>query len=1680
MKTLGGSAVTSPVGGGSEHISRYRALGEFDNLVRAAREAKRALKELREEEAKLNAQSLEADKKIAASKDNRARAEQANADVTTRALQKLKDAGVSMKTGEEAGLEYNRGVSKGLQKGSQSSENKRFVEAAANALKDAFAKAGTESGKVYTRNVSDSIKKETNSVISADLGDSVVKNLKAALAKAGDESGGQFLISVRERFKKDSEGTLKSSGFEYSLRQFVDRSARFGTEAGISYVNGYADKLKTLNTILPTLGHDKLDLDVDTKDAEQSILALEFELQQLSHTTAEPRVRIDSTRALEQLRFIKKLFKDEVAEEMVKDSERIQKELEKLDKLPSGKSFKFWALTALSDMSRVFEQAEKGTSIFERLRKAASDSGSGESFFKSFVDGFDKLSESSSNVLQRLSRVSGELYRMPGLIAVLVSAIPALVAGVAALGGGALGLASGLGAVSGALAAFPGVLTAIIGITGGLKGAFGEMGEAIKAANKAQEDELATKEQARLGTDKALTSQQKYKLAMEQLSPTTKQVTEDVLAFAEGWRKTQEVVGENFFKEVVDQTGKLTQLLPVAESFFGKSATALGKVADQGIRMITSGPWKADFAIIAENNADVITNMGLAGLSLIEVFKNITVAAGPFTTWITDALREGADSFADWSMQARSNGTIAKFLNDTTESLQSLWQILKNLGNVVNSFFQSTVDEGQRYLRTLEDITGGWAQVAEAQEQANSPLRRWMTEIRPVLSALGALIADLASGIAGLATNQNSITAMIDLLEALRTDVLPPILKILQQLNDSGIAATVVEAIGGLLEAISDFLESGAAQALTVFVTVLSEFAQVVFGFASLPVVSDALGGLASALAALAAVSIVARFTGLFKLWDFFTWMSRNRGNLSGAFADAARGVAGLPALGQNQVQPNIPSSIGGIGSEVLGNQARATERVGTASQNSAGKVDRFSRSVAGITAAGGAARGALGGLVGFLGGPWGIALVAATAGIGALIAGLSNQKQEAQDTKDAFLALKNAYGDLSEGNTEGVTELANTSEEFKKIVNQAKEFKLTLSDVSGAMANSGQDLTRVNEQLDAQIASYEGLRIAAVDAYGPGNDQAILYRRLKNEATEYKKSINDIAAAQKENTEATDQSIAVTRTYEERLGGLTQAQVDSKVKANDYDSQIRILSGALDTLSSATSNSTDRSKALGDILQHETGAMINAQEASENYSSAMLGLEEAVKNNGKSLSINSREGLRNRDALQAAAGATRDLFLQEIAAGKPMDEVTKKHQERIKELKEEAKRLGLNREETAKLIQIYGEVPKDLQTTIKSDEKGFQQVYADLLQLQIIQTALREGKSPEEAERQWKAESGKLYRRPPTTSRGGGRGNSQNPNGDGPGFANGGPVWGPGTRTSDSIRAWLSNGEFVHPTDAVEHYGMPIMEAIRSRKLDKAAIQEALPENGGFSSGGHAHSANCPSCSSGGHKFASGGRVNIPIVVDPSKTMIDKNWASAGLGFSDGDLGNASGSGGWRWQMQVLRKQFPGLDLWSGYRPGSRTLSGNRSYHAAGRAVDIAPRRDVAAWIRNNYGSRTKELITPFNDLNLHNGRPHRYTGAVWNQHNFAGGNAHNHWAFRNGGLVDIMNMLGMNNMMTNQQNELPSTPRTLSPAASSVVNNANDNNSTNFGDIIINNPTPERGGDSIRNALYRTQLLL
>lgn len=149
--------------------------------------------------------------------------------------------------------------------------------------------------------------------------------------------------------------------------------------------------------------------------------------------------------------------------------------------------------------------------------------------------------------------------------------------------------------------------------------------------------------------------------------------------------------------------------------------------------------------------------------------------------------------------------------------------------------------------------------------------------------------------------------------------------------------------------------------------------------------------------------------------------------------------------------------------------------------------------------------------------------------------------------------------------------------------------------------------------------------------------------------------------------------------------------------------------------------------------------------------------------------------------------------------------------------------------------------------------------------------------------------------------------------------------------------------------------------------------------------------------------EYARGGLV-MPYRVNASNTKV----ISMADALSKVAPAFEGGSGGTLpFILNAVRSRFPGMRLISGLRKNSRTLSGRRSLHADNRAGDFPPDHDLARWWDETYGPRTKELITPYQQYNRLNGRRHRFTGAVWRQHNFPGGNAHNHIGMANGGVI-------------------------------------------------------------------------
>jgi hypothetical protein len=394
-----------------------------------------------------------------------------------------------------------------------------------------------------------------------------------------------------------------------------------------------------------------------------------------------------------------------------------------------------------------------------------------------------------------------------------------------------------------------------------------------------------------------------------------------------------------------------------------------------------------------------------------------------------------------------------------------------------------------------------------------------------------------------------------------------------------------------------------------------------------------------------------------------------------------------------------------------------------------------------------------------------------------------------------------------------------------------------------------------------------------------------------------------------------------------------------------------------LDSLSPRLSHASQLADGLRKATQQLYGAQISATDANEGYEASWDSLTTSVKSNKRSLDIHTQSGRANRDALEALITSTNDAYFADINAGTAIDAAKRKHDRRIESIKVEAHQLGLDKGATDDLINTYGKIPNKKQTDVVLS--GLTKVANALTELYIYQRSLAEGIPLASARAEYNQKAG------PDKRFGG--------------FHAGG---------------WTGPGDVYDPAGIV-HADEYVIKKSSRRKIEAAApgLLDRLNETGVLP--GHAAGGLVAPVELGDFRY----NTTLGGTKVPSRDQVASKVTPAI------PSGVSGGGPGWKWEVAVAHAAFPGLPVYSTFRPGAVTLTGNRSYHAIGRAVDFAPSMPFAEWVNAKYMARTRELITPWQSLNIWNGKRHHYSALIENEH--SGSNAHDHWAMANGGVI-------------------------------------------------------------------------
>jgi len=370
----------------------------------------------------------------------------------------------------------------------------------------------------------------------------------------------------------------------------------------------------------------------------------------------------------------------------------------------------------------------------------------------------------------------------------------------------------------------------------------------------------------------------------------------------------------------------------------------------------------------------------------------------------------------------------------------------------------------------------------------------------------------------------------------------------------------------------------------------------------------------------------------------------------------------------------------------------------------------------------------------------------------------------------------------------------------------RTEEFKSTLDELGRTTPNT---LSAINDELSKPVGSWFydlfgqnygsaideaqklGLTIKDLQGYVLGEADAVarvtqVYEDAR--ATRAGFSAEDAAAASVLKG-ALDRQASSLSKAEKEAGQKAEADREAGIAAQDTAAFTQQATDAIDRNTNALSDNIDaQSKAAGVVL--------NLWDAQTNLEDAYAKANASLKENGERLDATSEKGRANRDALSQVAQAGWDVIDSMTANGATLTELRGTMQDTRDRFVALAESMGMSKADANALADELRLIPTDITTDVKVNDRAssvLDSIWTKIKRLPggiVVTTDVATGSSS--------------YRRGDNMAA----------------YGEGGAVRGPGTATSDSINARLSNGEYVIRAAAHAQYGTRFFDQLNAQRF--------------------------------------------------------------------------------------------------------------------------------------------------------------------------------------------------------------------------------------------------------------------
>lgn len=512
------------------------------------------------------------------------------------------------------------------------------------------------------------------------------------------------------------------------------------------------------------------------------------------------------------------------------------------------------------------------------------------------------------------------------------------------------------------------------------------------------------------------------------------------------------------------------------------------------------------------------------------------------------------------------------------------------------------------------------------------------------------------------------------------------------------------------------------------------------------------------------------------------------------------------------QTMTNVVDAVNALPEPLKATALGATGVVGATSLLAGGmlfaipKIVEFRGALAALRSGGVTARSTLGGVAKFMTGPWGIALsVAASAA--AIFA--AQQLESAQYTQTLRDSLNQTTGALTK----------NTSELVANAL-AAKTSIPIIGEIAGSSAYDkakrlGIGLETVTKAAQGNTKAYKELLAVQRDIRGSDDNDYITKK--------YGEGLSDASGDITELVQSVEKQRKAVKDSKEQFGQLAEAQGDSKNGSEEAAS-------GLDSLSQSAEDATQSISDTADAIKGFNSVQLDVNSAQRDLEASIDAVTDSVKENGQSLDVTTEKGRANAASLDSIAQSTLNYAGALYQQTGSQEQATGALESGRSSLIAALGQYGV----TGQAAQDYANkilgTPTDWATLFQNNAPAAgaaTDTYKSKLDALPAskQTQINAATAQAQSAIQSVLNSLGLVQSKTITITTNRVETATKQNTKGIFKADGGYISGPGTGTSDSIPAMLSNGEYVIRERSVSKYGTGFLDAVNAGRYANGGL---------------------------------------------------------------------------------------------------------------------------------------------------------------------------------------------------------------------------------------------------------------